>query len=184
MTSATFETTTAHQPAAAPDPALRALLASDGTVTRMLEAWFGAPVGVETHSNVVLRLREQPSELELAPGQAVLRRAVVLRLTDDGRPLLRAGAAVAIERLGREGQAALLGGDEPIGRVFAQSGLETRRELLHQRPVPCLAADAEQLEIPRSTALFERGYRIISGSRPLAHVVERIPGTLFAEERS
>ena len=48
-------------------PAVGALLAGDGTLTRMLEAWFGSPVAVETISNVVLRLPRQPAELELEP---------------------------------------------------------------------------------------------------------------------
>jgi chorismate-pyruvate lyase len=165
-----------------PSPAVRALLASDGTVTRMLEAWFGSPVGVETLSNLVLRLTRQPAELELEPREALLRRVVILRLDDGGRPLVRANAAVALERLAPHARAALLGGAEPLGRVFGEAGLETRRELLNALPGPCLPGDAEQLEIDRSTPVFERGYRIISGSRPLALVVERIPATIFGAE--
>jgi chorismate-pyruvate lyase len=149
----------------------------------MLEAWFGSPVDVETLSNVVLRLPRQPAELELEPREALLRRAVILRLADGDRPLLRAHAAVALERVPAGARAALLGGDQPIGMLFGEAGLETRRELLYKRASRCLPGDAEQLEVGRSTPVFERGYRIISGSRPLALVVERIPATIFEERR-
>jgi chorismate-pyruvate lyase len=67
--------------------------------------------------------------------------------------------------------------------LFGEAGLETRRELLYKRASRCLPGDAEQLEVGRSTPVFERGYRIISGSRPLALVVERIPATIFEERR-
>lgn len=169
-------------PPPAPPPALRVLLDSDGTVTRLLESWFAAAVDVETRSNVVVRLRDQPPELELEPHSPVLRRAVILSLAGSGRPLLRATASVALRRLDPESQRALLAGRQPIGRVLGAAGLETRRELLWQEAGRCRTLDAEQLEIDRATPVFERSYLIISGSRPLAQVTERIPATLFEEE--
>ena len=110
-----------------------------------------------------------------------MRRTVILRLAEGNRPLLRAHAAVALERVPAGACAALLGGDQPIGRLFGEAGLETRRELLYMRASRCFPRDAEQLEVARSTPVFERGYRIIGGSRPLAHVIERIPATIFEE---
>ena len=174
--------TSAPAPPADPSPALRLLLGSDGSVTRLLESWFAAPVAVETRSNMVVRLREQPAELELEPRHPVLRRAVILSLGGSGRPLLRANAALALGRLGRQSQSALLAGREPIGRLLERADVETRRELLTQRVDRCRTADAELLEIERDTPVYERGYVIISGSCPLAHVVERIPATLFEDE--
>ena len=68
---------------------LRMLLQSDGTVTSLLEACFGAPVVVDTTANEV-----------------------------DDRPVLRASSVLALDRLDEHACFALLAGDQPIGRVL------------------------------------------------------------------
>ena len=135
-------------------------------------------MAVETISNVVLRLPRQPAELELEPREALLRRTVILRLAEGNRPLLRAHAAVALERVPAGACAALLG-DQPIGRLFGEAGSKPGASSSTGR------ADASaRRRATRGGAVhpvFERGYRIIGGSRPLAHVIERIPATIFEE---
>ena len=104
---------------------LRMLLHTDGSVTALLEACFGAPVVVDTIANEVDDRLPTPIELELAPHRPVLWRQVVL-LVDD-RPVLRASSVLALDRLDASACAALLAGDVPIGRVLR--GLDTRREM-------------------------------------------------------
>lgn len=70
------------------------LLGTDGSVSAVLEACFGAPVTVETLANDVDERLPTPVELELAPGRPVLWRRAILQV--DGRPVLRAGSIIAL----------------------------------------------------------------------------------------
>jgi chorismate-pyruvate lyase len=105
----------------------------------------------------------------------VLWRRAILQVA--GRPLLRARSVLALDRLDARARSALLAGDEPIGRVLR--GLETRRHLLRTSAVAATAADAAELEVDEDDPMFERTSRILSASRPLAVVIERIPASIF-----
>jgi chorismate-pyruvate lyase len=151
-----------------PSLPLRMLLSTDGSVTTLLEATFGAPISVETRSNAIDR--------------GALRRTAILRLGPDGRPLLRARSELAIGRLPPAARTALLIGAEPIGTVLREARLETRRELLSSRADSAGAEDAAELAVPEGSPVFERTYRIVSHARELAVVTERFPGSLFDGE--
>ena len=151
-----------------PSLPLRMLLTTDGTVTSLLEASFGAPVAVDTLTNAVDDA-----------GARSLRRTAVLRLADSGRPLLRATSVLAVDRLPTAARTALLAGEEPIGSVLRAARLETRRELAPYREDTATAEDAAALGVEIGSPIFERTYRIVSFSRELAVVTERVPATLF-----
>jgi chorismate-pyruvate lyase len=155
---------------------LRMLLHADGTVTALLEACFGAPVVVETIANEVDERLPTPLELELAPHRPVLWRQVVLRIDDS--PVLRAGSVLALDRLDGRAREALLAGDEPIGHVLRR--FDTRRQMLARSSGEATAADQLDLELDDDDELVHaRTYRILSASRPLAVVTERIPASIF-----
>jgi beta-ribofuranosylaminobenzene 5'-phosphate synthase len=151
-----------------PSLPLRMLLGTDGSVTSLLEAWFGAPVAVETISNRLDHGRPR-----------TLHRSAVLRAGAAGRPLLRARSVLAIERLPSDARTALLTGNEPIGAVLREARLETRRELLRCDEVAATAEDAAILGIEEGSAIFERSSRIVGLSHELAVVTERVPASLF-----
>jgi chorismate-pyruvate lyase len=150
-----------------PSLPLRMLLGTDGSVTALLEASFRAPVAVEIRSTAVDGGR--------------LRRAAVLRLASDGRPLLRAATELALDDLPAPARGALLAGVQPIGTVLREARLETRRELVPYRADTATAEDAAELGVAQGTPVFERTYRIVSRARRLATVTERFPSSLFEE---
>jgi chorismate-pyruvate lyase len=150
-----------------PSLPLRMLLTTDGSVTTLLEASFRAPVAVDTVSNAVAGIRPRS-----------LHRTAVLRNAETGDPLLRATSVLAVDRLPPAARNALLDGDEPIGTVLRQARLETRRELAPYRADTATPDDAEAL-IEEGAPVFERTYRIMSFSRELAVVTERVPASLF-----
>jgi chorismate-pyruvate lyase len=154
-------------------PPLRMLLATDGSVTALLEACFEAPVEVRAVANTVDDRLPTPFELELEPGRPVLWRHSVLSAGE--RPLLRASAVIALDRLEAAACCALLAGDEPIGSILR--GVEARRELLALRPGDATEADAAELDI--DGPVFERVSRIVSSGHPVAVVIERIPASIF-----
>ena len=132
---------------------LRMLLHTDGTVTALLEACFGAPVVVETIANEVDDRLPTPLELELAPHRPVLWRQVVLRIDD--RPVLRASSVLALDRLDGRAREALLAGDEPIGHVLRR--FDTRRQMLARSSGEATAADQLDLgSIPTSASTRAR----------------------------
>jgi len=151
------------------------LLHTDGSVTALLEACFGAPVVVDTFANEVDDRLPTPIELELAPHRPVLWRQVVLRIDD--RPVLRASSVLALDRLDDRARAALLAGAEPIGNVLRR--FDTRRQLLTGSAGEATAADQLELELDPDECVHVRTYRILSASRPLAIVTERIPASIF-----
>jgi chorismate-pyruvate lyase len=143
------------------------LLNTDGSVTRMLEVSFGAPVALEIQTNTVVEGR--------------LRRSAVLRLASDGRPLLRASSEIALECLPVSARRALLTGVTPIATVLREARLETRRELAPYNSDTATAEDAAELGVVQGTPVFERTYRIVRRGRRLATITERFPASLFEE---
>jgi chorismate-pyruvate lyase len=141
------------------------LLTTDGSVTALLEASFRAPVMADTRENAV--------------EAGVLRRTAVLRLASDGRPLLRAVSEIALASLPESARAALLDGRQPIGTVLREAELETRRELAPYDAGTATPQDVAELGVLPGAPIFERSYRIVSGSRRLATITERIPASLF-----
>jgi chorismate-pyruvate lyase len=154
---------------------VRMLLHTDGSVTALLEACFAAPVEVETLVNEIDDRLPTPIELELAPHRPVLWRRAILHVAE--RPVLRAGSIIALDRLHARARAALVAGNEPIGKVL--HGLDTHRELLSSTSGTATVADREELDLRPGERVHARTYRIISAQRPLAIVTERIPGSIF-----
>lgn len=160
-----------------PSLPLRMLLSTDGSVTALLEASFGAPVVVRPLANHVDDRLPTPFELELEPGRPVLWRHAVLEVA--GRSVLRASSVIALDRLGAQARDSLLTTCEPIGRVLR--GVAVRREMIVASAEVATEADAAELEIDAGDPLFERTSRIVGAGRPLALVTERIPAAIFDE---
>jgi chorismate-pyruvate lyase len=152
-----------------PSPPLRVLLATDQSVTQLLESCFQSPVLIETHANTV------------AGGR--LHRTAVLRLASDGRPLLRAASELELCALPGAAQRALVAGVQTIGTVLRETGLETRREIAPYLADTATAEEATDLALRPGAPLFERTYRIVTGTRRVATITERIPASLFDPAR-
>lgn len=151
------------------------LLHTDGSVTALLEACFGAPVVVDTIANHVDDRLPTPLELELEPHRPVLWRQVVLRIDD--RPVLRASSVIALDRLDERARSSLLAGEAPIGRVLRR--IDTRRRMLAHDEGEATAADQFDLGLETYERVHSRTYAIISGAHPVAIVTERIPRSIF-----
>jgi chorismate-pyruvate lyase len=146
------------------------LMNTDGSVTSLLEASFSSPISVETRANTIDHSRPRS-----------LRRTAILRNAATGRPLLRASSELALDRLPSAARTALLHGSEPIGSVLRDARLETRREILHRTTDTATADDAAELGVAEGSPVYERTYQILSYSRRIAVVTERVPASLFAE---
>jgi chorismate-pyruvate lyase len=153
-----------------PSLPIRMLMNTDGSVTSLLEASFAAPIAVETRTNAIDHSRPRS-----------LRRTAILRNSATGRPLLRASSELALDRLPPTARTALMGGSEPIGSILRNARLETRRHILHSTTDTATADDATELGVAPGSPVFERTYEILSYSRRIAVVTERVPASLFEE---
>ena len=148
---------------------LRALLLTDGTVSRSLEAETLHPVEVEP----VAQEECEPSEaiaghLQLAPGEHCLRRRIVMRIASP-TPSVWAESYVVPERLPEGFLEALTGNVQGIGGSLQQLRLESARELLWfglATPPPW----PSPTETPAGTV--RRAYLIITRGKPALMITE------------
>lgn len=146
-------------------PVERLLMATDGTVTHMLEALTRGPVDVEILSREV--------------NGGVLDRKVVLKRAQDGSKLVWADSDVYLHPLDAHLEDQLVRGDVGIGHLLRQEYTETRRELVDMFPV---WADTEQCPafVDGSAPLYlSRTYHVYSGGQRVIKIRELFPKGLF-----
>ena len=155
----------------------RLLLGTDGTVTRLLEAYAGEPVEVVKLLQVFDTARDGDADL-LAPDGQVLRRRALLRGQQSRQSLLYAEAVVALDRVEHALLAGLLETDKPIGVLLMENRTETFRELLTVGRERAGEGAAHFGVDPTADLLF-RTYRIFAGGLPLLLIIEKFPAEYF-----
>lgn len=159
-------------------PFQRALLVIDGTVTKFLEAVTMEPVQIDILEQSELELGESHDELLAVAGERVIVRTVRLIGARTGRHFAQASSLLVVDRLSREIRERLDDHPQGVGRILADAGLETRREVLwygreRSRDDKGLATGSR----------ICRTYRIISGGLPLMLINESFPGDLDLNDR-
>jgi chorismate-pyruvate lyase len=157
----------------------RILLATDGTVTHILEAYAGEPIEVVKLLQEFDTADEGDGPLRLSgPDEKVLRRRVVLRGARSKQNLLYAEAVVVPGRVEAGFLDGLVGTDDPIGVLLAQARIETFREILRVFREPA-GPHGAIFEVDASAELIARTYRILSRGEPILLITEKFPPHLF-----
>lgn len=152
-------------------PLLRTLLVTDGTVTKVLEAYFWEPVEVKAlHLDVARTTRTIPW-LALAAGEEVLARRVELAGARSHRAYAEAFSVVTLAEFDPPLREALVRGSVGIGVLLRESGLETYREIV--------AVGTERGPAGASDLRVHRTYRITRGSKPVILIRESFPWSLY-----
>lgn len=159
-------------------PFQRMLLGTDGTVTHILEAYAAEPVEVVKLVQERQAATDDDAELQLGPGDEVLRRHVLLRGGHSGRILLYAEAIVVLGRVEPAFLHGLEATDRPIGILLAENRTETFREILRVGREPAGSSGAH-FGLDRNAELIVRTYRIFCDRRPIILITERFPPHLF-----
>lgn len=146
-------------------PVERLLLATDGTVTHMLEALTRGPVNVD-----IINRRVEG---------ATLHREVVLRRGSDGSPLVWAKSSVNTYPMDMEMEDALVEGDIGIGDLLREEYAETRRELVGVEAVWTDTTDMPAFIEDGSVLYLVRTYKVYSGGDRIMTIEEYIPKGLF-----
>ena len=171
--------------------AQRALISTDGSVTRLLEVFSSDPVGVHTISQEIISAPEEiAGDLEISPGDEVNCRVVNLISKRTQKILIQAISYAPLKRLPDQARIKLMKADEPIGIILRDEKMESRRELLSVRHfkknkpwnqvnegVPGPLSGKDQIHISRT-------YRIIHNNHPIFRIEEVMPVSLFAEKKS
>lgn len=152
-------------------PVLRTLLVTDGTVTKILEAYFWEPVEVKAlHLDVCSTARAVPW-LNLSAGEKVLARDVELRGARSHNRYARAFSIIKLTEFDADLRDALVQGSVGIGVLLRESGLETYREIMTVG-MDVNAADHPGLQVYRT-------YRITRANKPVILIRESFPLTLY-----
>ena len=159
-------------------PFQRALIVTDGTVTRLIEAYTLAPVEVVLLHQAKQTLCTEHTWLELPAGSHVIARQVALQTpaTDNYTPKTQAYATSLIvpQHLPKGILDGLESDPAGLGGILQNSGLETRRELLW-----CCCETARDL--PEAIAhlegkpLLSRTYRVFANKKPIMLITEQFP---------
>jgi chorismate-pyruvate lyase len=152
-------------------PFLRALLVTDGTVTKALEAYFWEPVAVDTLEQCFERAPAAVPTIGVRAGDQCLVRTARLRGVHSGRDFARARSVIRTELIPEDFRRRLVDREIGIGALIRDSGLESYREVL-------------DVGVERNGAAGEavfRTYRIIIGGHPVILITEHFPLALFRE---
>jgi chorismate-pyruvate lyase len=159
-------------------PLHRALLVTDGTVTRFLEAYTLSPVNVVLLTQETQTLSTDHVWLETEKGTAVIRRQVSLQTEQNvGQPPTihtYATSLIVLNRTPTIIEQGLKLKSDGLGELLKRSGLETRRDLLwcgFERPKDL----PEHLAHLREKPFLTRTYRIVADEQPIMLINERFP---------
>jgi chorismate-pyruvate lyase len=152
---------------------LRALLIADGTVTRLLEAFFWEPFRVRLLTQEISREPASPSGEEVER----LDRVVVIEGASRG-PVVWARSVISLQRLEPQFRQALLKGNAGIGELIQEDRIETYRHIDY---VGLGRADALGTIFAASpeTLVARRRYRIQRFAEVLMQIEEVFPVEAF-----
>lgn len=155
-------------------PFQRALMVTDGTVTKFIEAYTLDPVEIIRLNQKLYPLEEDHPWLEAGKGTEVMFREVMIRGVYSHTLYVHGMSYIVPERLKEDMRKRLEVQGEGIGRILNDAKMETRREVLwfgRERP-----ADLPR-EISRMSdgEFISRAYSIITGGKPIVMINERFP---------
>jgi chorismate-pyruvate lyase len=144
-------------------------LVTDGTVTKILEAYFWEPVSVDT-----LEQRFQSAEapvpwIALQAGDRCLIRDARLRGQHSGRAFVEAFSVIRTELIPADFRRRLIAREIGIGALIRDSGLESYREVL----------DVGLEREPRGRDSVFRTYRIVIDRNPVILITECFPLEIY-----
>jgi chorismate-pyruvate lyase len=157
-------------------PFLRALLVTDGTVTKILEAYFWEPVEVQTLQQETVTAERPIDWIRIDRGDRVLIRRARLRGADSGIVYATAFSVIRTQLIPKTFRQRLIDREIGIGALIRDSGMESYREVLEVGIEP---AKTDDEAAPEPSDLVSRTYRIIIDGQPVILITESFPLALY-----
>jgi chorismate-pyruvate lyase len=161
-------------------PLLRALLVTDGTVTKFLEAYLWEPIRVKRLFQGDAVVDQDVPWLEIKRGMPVLKRQILLQGLKSDKIYTFAESLIRVDRLWDGLREDLLEGRLGMGELLRDRRMETYRELLTygRERVGRLSSI---LKVNRQEPLLYRSYRIFNRQLPTILITEKFPLRPFLE---
>lgn len=154
-------------------PFLRALLTTDGTVTKSLESYFWERVAVKSlHQGPQVLGGDMPT-IDKVGGDEVWGRRVSLVGEKSQQVYASAASYICLERLPSNMQVALKSGSIGIGGFLRECGYETYRQILS---IGMSQSDELGPQIWRT-------YRIVMSKQPLMAITESFPLSVYQTQQ-
>jgi chorismate-pyruvate lyase len=155
-------------------PFLRSILVTDGTVTKIIEAYFWEPLAVDTLAQDLAVAERDLPWLEVLAGDRILVRQAQLRGVHSGHRYADAFSVIRIERIPPAFRQRIIDREIGIGVLIRDSGLESYREVME------VGAEAPAPQDLAGERVF-RSYRIIIAGAPVILITETFPLDIYAE---
>ncbi|HUB67748.1 MAG TPA: chorismate pyruvate-lyase family protein [Candidatus Methylacidiphilales bacterium] len=155
-------------------PILRAVLMSDGTVTKILEAYYWEPIQVKRLLHVEHPAEKDIPPLEIKAGDSVLHRRVLMQGLVSNQIYGQAESFICAGRLWPGIRDDLLQGRLGIGELLRDKRMETYREVLAYESGSAGEWGAD-LNCRKEDRMITRSYRIIAGGKPSLFIIDRFP---------
>ncbi len=158
-------------------PLSRILLAAEGTVTSLLEAYMLEPMEIRKLDQRRYRLPRPLAALALPRGAEILDRRVLLVGRLSRAPYLYAASRIALDHLDGKVREALLGTQQSLGKILQEHRVETTWEMLGCRLKKAGSA-GPLLGLSAGALSLQRTYRISVRGMPTFHITEEFPRDL------
>ena len=158
----------------------RILLATDGTLTHILEAYASELVYLVKLSHAYVTDPLVRTTYGLDGDERALRRIILLRGSKSDTTFVYADSVVMLDRLPPSVASGLLETDTPIGKLLFSCRAETFREIIAmaEEHDPVVAA---HFGIDTSEPVVSRTYQIMLGGRPISRITEKFPKASFSD---
>lgn len=158
---------------------LRILIATNGTMTRMLQALANEEIVVDIVKQQIHDVAPEMPELQGIAMGRVLQRDILLKGRTSGNAFVAAESLIAVDYLPRSVMTSLTETDRPIGEVMASTHIETFKEeaKVWTGKLPSwLALNGYEIT---QTETIARRYRVISGGKPVLIITEYVLKSVF-----
>jgi chorismate--pyruvate lyase len=160
------------------DRDLQILIATNGTLTRILEVVSDEEIDVKIIDQYTHQTPPKLSGLEDFPAGQVLRRQVMLTGRRSGAPFVAAESFIAADHLPPAITTTLSETDRPIGEIVVANCIETYKDAAKVwiAPIP----DWTGVGNPDNQSnAYARSYRIITGGLPVISISEYFLSDIF-----
>jgi len=153
------------------DPLTRLLLASDGSVTRLLKALLLSPVKLEVQRQEIAPLDQEMADyLETDPDQMAINRDIWLMRGDQER-LIYAYSVLPVSRINKRLFQEITQSKKPLGALIAKYNLPALRDRLVLGLVQSKQI-ASDLGLPKEHSFWARCYRLSAKEELMAAIFE------------
>ena len=154
------------------------LLTTDGTLTKILEAYLSEEIQMVKLSERSTFIAQDIPLLELKRRSEVIERKILLQGKVSKKNVLYAESILVPERLDKHFREELLKSEIPLGKLMLAHWMETFKEIMTSGKEPSNGLSAF-FQISHGDKLLSRTYRLSHHCKPIMLITEKFPESYF-----